>query len=425
MITEKRLPFKIGKTEEKITPSSGLALLGEYLYSVGLKEEIEKVFDPPQSGRGYKAVDYILPMVLMLHSGGKHLEDIRKIRDDVGLRKILKIGVVPTPDAGGDWLRRNGERGVVKIEEVQRWYLGRSLKRDGYEDYTLDIDATGIKAEKEEAKVTYKGYKGYMPIVGHLAENGLILTFEFREGNESPGSRNLEFYRKCKASMPSGKKIKRLRADSASYQAKLLDEVEEDGVKYVVGADLDVAVRAAIKTLRDKDYVKYRDGEVGETIHIMNKGKYPFRLIIFRKFKERNLFEKDEYEYYVYATNWEREEKSAKEALEFYFHRGEDSENRIKELKLDFGTESLPCGQFEANAMFFAIACLSYNIFKMFTRTALPKGFWKRRAVSVRYYLYNIAGRVVETGRSLWLKVRKESYELFEEIRRKIEMNTG
>ncbi len=89
-------------------------------------------------------------------------------------------------------------------------------------DYTLDIDATGIFSEKESAKMTYKGFKGYMPMVGHLAENGLVLGDEFREGNASPGSRNLDFLKYCVRQMPKDKKIKGFRSDSAAYQAEII-----------------------------------------------------------------------------------------------------------------------------------------------------------------------------------------------------------
>jgi len=418
MISKRRLQFKLGETREKITPSSGLALFGEYALAVGLKEAAEKAFPAPLSGRGFKAFDYVFPLILMLHAGGRHLEDIRKIKNDPGLRKLLKLEVVPTADAIGDWLRRHGEEGVKKIEKINKALIEEWLKDGGGEGLTLDIDATLAKAEKKEAELSYKGERGYFPMLGHLKENGLILEFEFRKGNESPGSGNLEFYRKCKGMLPKGKRIKHFRADSASYQAALLDELEEDGVKYAVGADLDCAVRETIKTIKPERYVKYRDGEAADAIHIMNKSKYPFRLTAFRKFRERSLFEKDGFDYHVYATN--REEESAAEVLEFYFHRGEDSENRLKELKLDFGMESLPCGQFEANALFFSIACLAYNFYKMFVRSALPKSFWRSRALTVRYHVYNIGGKIVETARALFLKVSKESLELFEEIRRRI-----
>jgi len=40
-----------------------------------------------------------------------------------------------------------------------------------------------------------KGERGYAPMVGHLAENGLVIGDEFREGNDASQSRNLEFMR--------------------------------------------------------------------------------------------------------------------------------------------------------------------------------------------------------------------------------------
>ena len=51
---------------------------------------------------------------------------------------------------------------------MNRWVLKRALKKEGKEEYMLDIDATGIESEKESAKMTYKGYTGYMPIVRRI-----------------------------------------------------------------------------------------------------------------------------------------------------------------------------------------------------------------------------------------------------------------
>ena len=99
------------------------------------------------------------------------------------------------------------------LKRVNQKLLKRGIKYDNLKGYTLDIDATGIEAEKQSAKMTYKGFKGYMPIVGHLAENGLILGDEFCEGNVAPAARNLEFLKYCIKQMPKGKKIKAFRAD--------------------------------------------------------------------------------------------------------------------------------------------------------------------------------------------------------------------
>ena len=58
-----------------------------------------------------------------------------------------------------------------------------------------------------------------MPFVGTLAENGLIVGEEFREGHAAPAAGNLEFIRYCEQQMPQGKRIVAVRADSAAYQS--------------------------------------------------------------------------------------------------------------------------------------------------------------------------------------------------------------
>lgn len=50
------------------------------------------------------------------------------------------------------------------------------------------------------------------------------------------------------------------------------------------------------------------------------------------------------YTYRSIATN--RHNKSDSELVHWYNQRAEDSENRIKELKLDFGGDTLPCSAF-------------------------------------------------------------------------------
>ena len=71
--------------------------------------------------------------------------------------------------------------GLKDLEQFNKFYLHNQLKREKeIKDYTLDIDATAISGQKKEAEMTYKGFKGYMPIVGHLAENGLVIYAEFR-----------------------------------------------------------------------------------------------------------------------------------------------------------------------------------------------------------------------------------------------------
>jgi hypothetical protein len=75
---------------------------------------------------------------------------------------------------------------------------------------------------------------------------------------------------------------------------------------------------------------------------------------------QRDLFQEEDpaLRYFAIASN---RQESAEETVAWYNARGEHSENRIKELKGGFGMERMPCGELEANAVFFRIGALAYN----------------------------------------------------------------
>ncbi len=186
MIAKTILPFKLVPTDETITPHAGLAVFGEFLRAMGVDEEVRRFLPRPGSGRGYAVWEFVQPLLLMLHAGGRSLEDVRVLQADRGLLELLQIRGVPSADAVGAFLRRLGRKGGPGLRRLHRRVIARALGREDRTAYTLDIDATAIEAHKKEAAFTYKGFKGYMPLVGHLAENGLVLHHDFREGNEAP-----------------------------------------------------------------------------------------------------------------------------------------------------------------------------------------------------------------------------------------------
>jgi len=214
------LPFKLSASDESLTAHGGLAVFGEYLGAMGIAGLINHELPGPGSAAGYDPSAHILPLVLMLAGGGRTLEDLRVLRHDDGLRCVLHLDEMPSSDASGDWLRRmgaNGSGGLAGLQRANRCVFRRLLRNDERTDFTLDIDATQIVAEKREARYTYKGEKGYMPMVGHIAESGLAIDHEFREGNAAPAAGNLEFVQACERNMPKGRKIKAVRADSVAY----------------------------------------------------------------------------------------------------------------------------------------------------------------------------------------------------------------
>jgi hypothetical protein len=302
----------------------------------------------------------------------------------------------------------NESGGLAGLQRVNRCVFRRLLRADERTDFTLDIDATQIVAEKREARYSYKGQKGYMPMVGHIAENGLAIDHEFREGNAAPAARNLEFVQACERKMPKGKMIKAVRADSAAYQADVFNYCEETHKLFAIGADQDAAVKAVIAAIPEREWKTFRNGEIAETVHCMNKTDKAFRLIVLRRPREL-------YRYHAIASN--RPNEDAAVTMEWYSQRGDESENRIKDLKVGFGMEYMPCGSFQANAVFFAIGVLTYNLYLGFRSDALGSGWERSQVQTVRWRLFQTAGKIVRHGRQIFLQIGAAMLDVFAAIR--------
>jgi len=85
------------------------------------------------------------------------------------------------------------------------------------------------------------------------------------------------------------------------------------------------------------------------------------------------------------------------------------------------GMERMPCGQSYANAVFFRIGVIAYNLFIGFKRLSCPESWMKQTIATFRWKMVQIAGRIVRhAGKTvLKLMIDLEKLELFKEIRRK------
>jgi hypothetical protein len=196
----------------------------------------------------------------------------------------------------------------------------------------------------------------------------------------------------------------------------VINYCQDNGIKYAIGGDLDEAVKKVIPTIKDDEWRPYQNGFIGETVHCMNKTKEAFRLVVIRRPFQGNLFDSEESpeRYTIIATN---RDESAEELVKWYNQRGECSENRIKELKIGFGMERMPCGQFEANAVFFRIGVLAYNIGRLFILSTMDESWHRHQVQTLRWKFYGTAGKIVFHGRYVYLKVSRSLQKLFAHVR--------
>lgn len=431
MIQQTVFPFKLESTSEALTAHGGLSLLSEFNEGLGLNALVESQLPQPGSNRGYSPSVYVTALVLMLQGGGSSLEDLRDLDRERELLSLLGQKKLPSPDAVGDWLRRMGDpcpgaMGLQGLDRVRSILNARVLSREDRPDYTLDADATQVESWKHDAAFTYQGVKGYMPMLGFLYESPICLYDEFREGNASPSSDQVSFYQACKSRMPPGKRIARYRADSASYQSALVNELERDVVIWAITAGKDESVLHAIASIPESAWREPERGfgyEIAETVHCMNGTKQAFRLIVKREFRRQGeLFgtRGGLYFYHAVASNWLEEEKSAYDVLQWHNQRGH-AENFNKELKHGFGLNHMPCGETGANAVFFRIGVIAYNLFIGFKHLACPREWLAHTISTFRWKLIQVAGRIVRHAGRVLLKLALDAERLllFRQIRHK------
>lgn len=421
MIHQELFRFKLERTDEAVTSRSVLALYSGFMEALGVRERVERYLPKPGSGRGYGAWEYVKAVVLMLYGGGSRIDDLRELREDRALRAVCGMDVVPSSSAVGDWLRRAAQRGGVgAMHRVNRGIARDILRRDSRESYTLIVDPYILEANKYEAHRTYLGVKGYRPVVATLKELGVCVAHEFRAGNDN--SAKLRVIRRAFKRMPKGKRIARVLLDAEYYSNEVMEYLDARPLQWAIGVDKDESVMAAIEAIPQKAWSPLcdRDGvltdrEVATTVHATNEGKISFRLVVIRWREPQLELFRDGYYYHAIATNMDCPDQ---EAVWAYNERA-NVENHIKELQHGFALDSVPCGEFEANAIWFAIGLMTYNLWIGQKLLTLPKRLLSITIRTMRWMLVQIAGKLVRHGRALYFRLATtaEKYNLFVRIK--------
>jgi hypothetical protein len=252
----------------------------------------------------------------------------------------------------------------------------------------------------------------------------LVIAYEFKEGNDNGGK--LKIIKQAFDNMPEGKEIVKVLLDSEYYTNEVIEYLTDKGVSWAIAADKDSAVLEAIRGIPEGEWRPHKtregittDREVAETVHATNKGQVAFRLVVLRwRNKQGNLFE-DPYNYHCIATNMVVE--NAEEVIWRYNGRSQ-IENHIKEIKGGFGMERLPSGDFLANAVYFGIGIMSYNLFIAQKLLTMPNEWQTKSIKSIRWLVVEVAGKLIEHGRQVILKIAAsvEKYRIYLQMRRRI-----
>jgi len=424
MIRQNIQNFKLGRLHRtKVTASCGLALLMTFAKDIGLGKQLDLRFSHlKRRQRGYAVSAKVLSFLQMIIKGGDRLSDIDLLRADPGLLALLRLDGVPRPNTLADLARRFRRRDIHRLAECGMQLAVRALRAKKVRRVVLDIDSTLVESGVRIAEWTYEGFRGFNPLLGMLRSGGMSLAAfsVFRPGTEAPQSHNLSLVRKIHdyllKHLPWVQVL--LRSDSAAYNHRLMRYCYQEGVGFVIAGRESEVIFQIIQGIEHWERLRggWGNEEVGEGIHFVGPEKEgaAYRLIVVRKTNEqRALFPEFEYSWRLYVTNtdWSRHK-----VVRFYRKRG-NAENVIRELKEGYAADHILSEDFLANAVFFQLQLLAYNLVEVFKYAHLDRSWWRMRIKQLRYRLLNIAGVVARHARRTVLRLSVH-YRYVETFRR-------
>ncbi len=371
--------------------------------------------------------------------GRRRCEDLAALREDAALALLLGHGL-PAPQTARDFLDAfdqavpplwQGERCLVQGEgerlqgltQASRRLIGLLQERRPQAVATIDVDGTILESQKRSALATYDGRTGYQPVVALWAEQDVILADEFRDGNVPAGSGNRRVVERALAALPAGVDTIRLRADSALYEQALLRWLEVRGIGYAISADMGRELAMAIRALPESAWrPESEDAHAGrhwaEVPYVPSDGvsakdrSEPPRYLAIRVTKKQGELFADgaTVKHFAIVTNLpDSSDGSGLDLIRWQRGKAGTIEHTHHVLTNELAADALPSQRFAANAAWFRLNVLLYNLLAAFKRVALPEPLHDARPKRLRFVLLNGVGKVVRHARETVLRLVGEA----------------
>lgn len=498
-MSQETLAFKYeeDRKDRGVTALGGLPLYLDLAHAVGLTKSVRKHIRVRGDTQGWTDTQVIMSLILLNLAGGDCVEDLSILEADEGFCRVLrrvelcdlsrqerraeerrwrkeKRRTVPSPTAAFRYLEvfhddeeeRNHRPGKAFIPAANAFLrgfcgvngdlMGFAQRQSREEVATLDMDATLVETQKEEAFYSYKGYKSYQPLNVWWAEQQGVLHTEFRDGNVPAGYQNLRVLKEALGYLPAGVKKVRLRSDNAGYQHDLLRYCDKEDnkrfgrIEFAIGCDVTAEFKRAVREVEEEQWqpiskdiggIKIKTGkEWAEVCFVPNrighsKRAPEYRYIAWREPLEQKALPGMEqgllfpfpvltmngrsYKVFGLVTNrdiW------GEDVIHWFWERCGKSEEAHGMMKNDLAGGKLPSGSFGENAAWWWCMILAFNLNSLMKNLVL-KGEWKRKRMkAIRYWIIHIPARIIAHSRQLIIRLRggHPSFSLIKNARARI-----
>ena len=405
-----KLPIEY--SDKPVTPFGGMALMKQFVDQTGVLEFL-RTLDLPQGGsnRAYDPVQVIESFWLGIWTGASRYIHCDWLRQDRTLAEIFGHEHLPSQATYSRFFGKFSQaRNTAVFPQLQRWFFDQL----SIGAVTVDFDSTVITREGSQ-EGSAKGYNpnrrgrnSHHPLMAFISQTRMVANAWLRPGNTAACSNCVEFMRETFDEALAGMKVGLVRADSGFYTDEILSSLEDRSLNYIIAAKAYANLKHEIYGL--KDWVEICPGiAVKEWRHEpANPKARARRHIVVRKEVNRRpqaggklLFEDlPDYRFSIYVTNLDL---PLDQIWNIYNTRA-DCENRIRELKQDFGLEAFCLKDFWATEASFRFIMVAYNLLSLFRHFGL-NSHNKSTLGTLRAYCFALGGWISGHARKRVLKL--------------------
>jgi hypothetical protein len=438
------------------SPHAGLLAASRALRSLGVPVLADLNLQLKSRKRGFADGQSVESILLLQIAGGDCPEDITLLHGDLCLERGLGYEL-PKVRTVRDFLDRFHDEsleslrparevqksfilprsdGVARLQEVQRGIIGRVARQydqagQSLRIATIDQDATLIESHKQSALPHYEGGRGYQPMVAVWAEADLVVADEFRDGNVPAKQEPLTCAQMAFEALPDTVQRRYFRGDSACHENDLIqwlkhpDRQKEKGgaIGFAISAVMSEALKKAVEKVEDKQWktikteadgtlrqwaeVEFVPGEPGE-----KKDSQPLRYVGLRLLKPQGVLFADgsDRHHHAVVTNLDW---AGERLLQWQREKAGTVEHVHDEVKNALGGGHMPSQHFNANAAWFKLSLIAYNIVSAMRRLCLSPEDRAVRLKKFRLLVIQLAGRMNRSQCTLRLRfcAAKEAIE--------------
>jgi hypothetical protein len=404
--------IQVGFTGQKLTNYAGILPVTELINKLEIGKMLdEKISLELGANIKYTTSQIILATVLGVLSGQNRINKIESFSQDVLVKQLLGIEKKLDEDTVANRFKKFNMRSSSEFMEVINEVSYKVHTKLGIAEDILDIDSSvrGVYGNQEGAQKGYnpvkKGQKSYHPLFGFLNSTKECLRCWLRPGDSYTSNNVVEFMKECLSNLPESMNRVIVRGDSGFFSGGLLDLLESDFVSTQTPYLIKVKMKN-LSRLLDQQYWTDEPGSNFQSSVFEHKchGWTKSRTFIALRRKnppeEGTLFEIPKYEYFCYVSNLGL---SPIDTHHCYGNRGE-SENWIEGVKNQLFGGCLLTHDFWCNEALWQCSILAYNI-SLWLRVLTDKKIWRQEPATFRSWFIQVAGKLVKTGRRLYLKI--------------------